>query len=46
MGVLGIVDLGIEMGFPLDKENLVRQLRDTGFRISDRLYQMMFSRLE
>ena len=42
MGVLGVMDLAIEMGFVLDKKKLVKQLRKVGFRISDRLYKRMF----
>jgi predicted nucleic acid-binding protein len=42
MGILGIMDLAIEMGFALDKKKLVKQLREAGFRISDKLYKRMF----
>ena len=42
MGVLGIMDLAIEMGFDIDKKKLVEQLREVGFRISDKLYKRMF----
>ena len=42
MGVLGLIDLAIEMGFAIDKKKLVTQLREAGFRISDKLYKMMF----
>jgi len=42
MGVLGIIDLAIEMGFAIDKEKFVKRLREVGFRISDRLYRKMF----
>ena len=43
MGVLGFMDLAIEMGFAIDKKKLVKQLRKVGFRISDKLYKRMFS---
>ena len=42
MGVLGVMDLAIEMGFAIDKKRLVKQLREVGFRISDKLYERMF----
>jgi predicted nucleic acid-binding protein len=42
MGVLGVMDLAIEMGFAIDKKKLVRQLREVGFRISDKFYKRMF----
>ena len=42
MGVLGVMDLAIEMGFATDKKRLVKQLREVGFRISDKLYKRMF----
>jgi len=42
MGVLGIMDLVIEMGFAIDKRYLVKQLKGVGFRISDKLYKKMF----
>ena len=42
MGVLGVMDLAIEMGFAIDKKELVKRLRETGFRISDKLYRRMF----
>ena len=42
MGVLGIIDLAIEMGFAIDKKKFVNQLREAGFRISDKLYKRMF----
>ncbi len=42
MGVLGIIDLAIEMGFAIDKKKIVNQLREVGFRISDKLYKRMF----
>ena len=42
MGVLGVMDLAIEMGFAIDKKRLVKQLREVGFRISDKLYRRMF----
>ncbi|MEW6103558.1 MAG: DUF3368 domain-containing protein [bacterium] len=43
IGVLGIIDLAIERGFPIDKKKVVDQLKDLGFRISDKLYKKMFS---
>lgn len=42
MGVLGIMDLAIEMGFAIDKRYLVKQLKGVGFRISDKLYKRIF----
>ena len=42
IGVLGVMDLAIEMGFAIDKKKLVKQLRGAGFRISDKLYKRMF----
>jgi len=39
MGVLGFMDLAIEMGFAVDKKKLVKQLREAGFRISNKLYK-------
>ena len=42
MGVSGVMDLAIEMGFAIDKKRLVKQLREVGFRISDKLYKRMF----
>ncbi len=42
MGVLGVIDLAIEMGFAMDKKKLVKHLREVGFRISDKLYKRMF----
>ena len=42
MGVLGIIDLAIEVGFAIDKKKLVNQLREAGFRISDKIYKRMF----
>ena len=46
MGVLGIMDLAIEMGFTIDKRSLVKQLKAVGFRISDKLYKRMFGDLK
>lgn len=43
MGVLGLIDLAIEMEFSIDKEKSVKRLREVGFRISDKLYRKMFS---
>jgi predicted nucleic acid-binding protein len=42
MGILGIIDLAIERGSPIDKKKIVDQLKDLGFRISDKLYKKMF----
>ena len=42
MGVFGIMDLAIEMGFAIDKRKLAEQLRDVGFRISNKLYKRLF----
>jgi len=35
------MDLAIEMGLAIDKKKLVRQLREVGFRISDKIYKRM-----
>lgn len=43
MGVLGIIDLAIEKGFSINKKKAIDQLKDLGFRISDKLYKKMFS---
>lgn len=43
MGVLGIINLAIERGFPIDKKKVIDLLINSGFRISDKLYKMMFS---
>lgn len=43
MGILGLMNLAIEMGFSIDKEKFVKRLREVGFRISDKLYRKMFS---
>jgi uncharacterized protein len=42
MRVFGIIDLAIERGFFIDKKKAVDQLKDLGFRISDKLYKNMF----
>jgi len=42
MGILGIMDLAIKMGFAIDKKKLADQLKEVGFRISDKLYKRMF----
>lgn len=42
MGIIGIIDLAIEMGFNIDKKELIDKLREMGFRISDGLYKTMF----
>ena len=43
MGILGIIDLAIAMGFTIEKEKFVKRLREVGFRISEKLYKKMFS---
>ncbi len=42
MGVLGIIDLAIKKGFSIDKNKVIARLKDSGFRISDKLYKKMF----
>jgi len=42
IGVLGIIDMAIERGFSIEKRNIVDQLKDFGFRISDKLYKKIF----
>ena len=42
IGVIGIIDLAIEKGFDINKKALVDILIDSGFRISNRLYKLMF----
>jgi len=42
MGILGIMDLAIEVGFAIDKKKLIERLKEVGFRISDKLYKKMF----
>ncbi len=42
MGIIGIIDLAIEIGFNIDKKELIDKLTDMGFRISDKLYKKMF----
>jgi predicted nucleic acid-binding protein len=42
MGIIGIIDLAIEIGFNIDKRVLIDKLRDMGSRISDMLYKKMF----
>ena len=44
IGILGIIDLAIEMGFPIDKKRMVDQLINLGFRISDKIYKKIFSK--
>ncbi|MGR3310186.1 MAG: DUF3368 domain-containing protein [Candidatus Brocadiales bacterium] len=46
MGVLGIIDLAIERGSSIDKKKVIDQLKDLGFRISDKLYKNMFPAIE
>ena len=43
IGVLGIINLAYKLGFDIDKKKLISQLRDFGFRISDKLYKKMLS---
>lgn len=43
MGVVGIIDLAIEIGFTIDKKKVIDQLINLGFRISDKLYKKIFS---
>ncbi len=42
MGVLGIIGLAIKKGFSVDKKKVIARLKDSGFRISDKLYKKMF----
>jgi predicted nucleic acid-binding protein len=42
IGVIGILDLAIEKGFDINKKVLVDILIGSGFRISNRLYKLMF----
>ncbi len=42
MGVLGVIDLAVEKELSIDKKKAIDQLRDLGFRISDKLYKKMF----
>lgn len=42
IGVIGIIDLAIDRGFNIDKKKLIGQLKEMGFRISERLYKKMF----
>jgi len=42
MGVIGIINLAAERGFPIDKKKLVDQLIELGFRISNTLYKRIF----
>jgi hypothetical protein len=42
MGVIGIMDLAIEMGVEVDKKKVVDKLMKSGFRISSNLYKRMF----
>ncbi len=42
IGVLGIIDLAIEREFSIDKKKVVDQLKDFGFRISNKLYKKIF----
>lgn len=41
MGVLGIIDLAIKKGFPIDKKKAIDVLIYFGFRISDKLHKKM-----
>ena len=42
MGVIGIINLAAEKGFPINKKKLVDQLIELGFRISNTLYKRIF----
>ena len=42
MGVLGIIDIAMERGFIVDKKSMVKQLMNSRFRISNKLYKEMF----
>lgn len=42
MGVIGIINLAAERGYPIDKKKLVDQLIELGFRISNTLYMKIF----
>ena len=42
MGVLGIIDIAVEGGLIIDKKNMVKQLMNSRFRISNKLYKEMF----
>lgn len=42
MGVLGIIDLAAQRGFPINKKEAADRLKDMGFRISEKLYKKMF----
>ncbi|MCK4765104.1 MAG: DUF3368 domain-containing protein [Candidatus Aminicenantes bacterium] len=42
IGIIGVLNLAIEMGFDINKKELVDKLIGKGFRISDRLYKRMF----
>lgn len=46
IGTLGIIDLAIEQRFSIDKKKVIDQLKDLGFRISDKLYKEMFPDLK
>jgi predicted nucleic acid-binding protein len=43
IGVLGVIDLAILAGVPIQKKTALDQLRQVGFRISERLYQKMLT---
>lgn len=42
MGVLGVIDLAIQKGIPIDKKKVIGHLKDLGFRISDKLFKKIF----
>ena len=46
MGVLGIIDIAMERGFIIDKKSMVKQLMNSRFRISNKLYKEMFPESE
>ena len=39
IGILGIIELAFKQGFNIDKKQIIHELRDAGFRISDKLYK-------
>lgn len=43
IGVLGVIDLAILAGIPIQKKTALDQLRQVGFRISERLYRKMLA---
>ncbi len=43
VGVLGVINMAILAGIPVQKKHALDTLRDVGFRISEKLYQQMLS---